>query len=98
MLLSDRLQPNNDVIAQPTGDHLVLFHMTSGNYYSLNELGARIWGLCDGQRSIAEVADLLESEYDAPREQIQDDCRALIAELLENSLLVGGSGNQGTSG
>ena len=98
MLLSDRLQHSEHVIAQPTGADLVLFHMETGNYYSLNELGARIWELCDGQRSIAEVADLVESEYDAPQEQIQDDCRALIAELLENSLLVGGSRNHGTSG
>jgi hypothetical protein len=98
MNLSDCLQHNEHVIAQPTGADLVLFHMESGSYYSLNELGSRIWELCDGERSLSEVADLLEAEYDAPREQIQEDCRALIAELLEGRLLVGGGNNHGISG
>ena len=98
MDISDYFQHGEHVIAQPSGTDLVLFHMETGNYYSLNELGARIWELCDGERPLSAVVATLEAEYDAPREQIQDDCRALIAELLENSLLVGGSNNHGTSG
>ena len=71
--------------------------METDNCYSLNELGARIWELSDGRRPLAEVVDLLEAEYDAPRELILDDCRPLIASLTENDLLVGGSGDNGTA-
>ena len=98
MLLSDRLQPTKDVIAQPTGDHLVLFHMTSGNYYSLNELGARIWELCDGSRQFSEIIEVVESEYDAPREVILTDAQTLAADLIEKDLLVVGSDDHAVSG
>lgn len=98
MDLSERLQHSEHVIGQPSGADLVLFHMETGSYYSLNDLGGRIWELCDGQRPLSAVVATLEAEYDAPGQQIQDDCRALIAELLENSLLVGGSNDHGTSG
>lgn len=54
-------------MAQRSGSDLVLFHMESGNYYSLNELGAAIWELIDGRRPILEVTRLIEAEYDAPR-------------------------------
>jgi hypothetical protein len=83
MLLSNYLQHHEDVIAQQSGDKVALFDMESDNYHSFNELGARIWKLCGGRLPLAEVVDLLEAECDAPREHIQDDCRALIEELLE---------------
>jgi len=95
--LSDCLQHSEHVIAQLTGQDMVLFHLESGSYYSLNELGARIWELCNGHRPIIDVADQIETEYDAPRELILNDCRALICKLLENSLLVRLSGSEGAS-
>lgn len=97
MLLSNYVPHHEDVIAQQSGDNVALFHMETGNCDSLNEPGARMWELCDGRRPLAEVVDLLEAEYDAPQEMILDDCRALIASLTENDLLVGGSGDNGTA-
>ncbi len=88
MNLSDCLTHSEHVIAQRSGSDLVLFHMESGNYYSLNELGATIWELIDGRRPILEVTRVLETEFDAPPELILADCRELIASLLENDLLT----------
>jgi Coenzyme PQQ synthesis protein D (PqqD) len=88
MNFSDCLSHGEHVIAQRSGSDLVLFHMESGNYYSLNELGATIWDLIDGRRPIVEVSRLVETEYDAPAELILADCRELIASLLENDLLT----------
>jgi hypothetical protein len=88
MTLSDCLTHSEHAIAQRSGSDLVLFHMESGNYYSLNELGAAIWELIDGNRPILEITSLLEAEYDAPPELILNDCRELIAGLLENDLLT----------
>ena len=98
MLPCDCLKRDEDVIAQPNGVGLVLFHMTSGNYYSLNEMGTRIWELCDGSRSLDEIVDLLESEYEAPREVVLKDCSALAAELLANGLLIPRSDDHAVSG
>jgi hypothetical protein len=98
MPLYDRLKHNPDVIAQPSGESVVLFHMSSGRYYSLNELGARIWELCDGSRSFSEIVGLVEAEYDAPPEVILEDSRTLVAALIEGDLLVAKSADQAISG
>jgi len=98
MELFSCFQHSEDVIAQRTGADLVLFHMESGRYFSLNELGAKIWELCDGCRPLIEVADQLEAEYDAPREVILQDCRELIDSLLTKSLLIYRRGENETSG
>ena len=77
---------NADVIAQRSGDSMVLFHMESGKYFSLNECGQRIWEACDGTRSENEIADLLRAEYEAPA-QVKDDVLALLQRLSSNGLL-----------
>ena len=75
-----------DVIAQPSGDSLVLFQMQSGGYFSLNGCGSRIWELCDGTRSEAHIVALLTEEYDAASE-VQNDVSALLTELTARGLL-----------
>jgi len=84
---ADILKQKEDVIAQPVAGEVVLFDLTSGNYHSLNELGARIWELLDGNRSLTDIADQLTSEYDAPAAEIAQDLRALVEDMLRNGLL-----------
>lgn len=98
MPLYDRLEHNPDVIAQSSGESLVLFHMSSGRYYSLNELGARIWELCDGSRSFSEIVALVAAEYDAPQGVIFEDSRTLVAALIEGDLLLAASAGQAIEG
>lgn len=98
MPLYDCLEHNPEVISQTSGESLVLFHMSSGKYYSLNELGARIWELCDGSRPFSEIVGLIEAEYDAPQNVILEDSGTLVAALLEGDLLIIKSGDQAISG
>jgi pyrroloquinoline quinone biosynthesis protein D len=75
------------VIVQQTPDAHVLLHTGTGQYYSLDELGGRIWQLCDGSRRIADIVAVLCDEYDAPRSEIETDAMALVGELAEERLL-----------
>lgn len=88
MLPTDTFVHKEDVIVQSTGADAVLFDMVSGHYYSLNELGARVWDLCDGVRSLYQIADMLEIEYDAPRSLIVADLEEMASELVESGLLL----------
>jgi hypothetical protein len=82
-----------DVLAQTVGETVVLLTPDSGEYFTLNEVGGRIWGLSDGNRTVAEIAALVSDEYDAPIEQIQADALELLAELTEERLMSdGGAG------
>lgn len=75
------------VIAQPSGDLLVLFQMDTGEYYSLNECGSRIWSLCDGTRSVSEIVGVVSSEYDGPP-GVAEDISSLLDALSERRLLT----------
>lgn len=88
--LQDRPSHADQVIAQETSGTLVLLSIPSGQYYSLNELGARVWKLCDGTRTVAEIIELIGKEYDAPLDRIRDDVIALLRELGSERLVSSG--------
>lgn len=46
----------------------------------LNPTGADILALCDGQRTVADVATALRSRYDRP---VDDDVAAFLARLVD---------------
>jgi hypothetical protein len=49
--------------------------------YTLNEVGARIWELIDGIRTVSDIRDIICSEYDVTPETAAADLDALVAEL-----------------
>jgi Coenzyme PQQ synthesis protein D (PqqD) len=75
------------VVFARSGESALLLDPASGNYFSLTDVGARIWELCDGQHTLDEIADALAGEYDAARETIHADAHALLDELAAEGLL-----------
>jgi hypothetical protein len=55
--------------------------------YVLNETGARIWDLLDGQRSLLDVQDILVSEYDVSQETAGADIAEMVQQLKELGML-----------
>ena len=88
MNLQSYPQRNEQVIAQKAASDLLLFNMNDGNYYSLNEIGCRVWELCDGNHSIAQLIETLAAEYDAPAETVATDVLELLEKLQNGKLIV----------
>lgn len=75
------------VVFSRAGESALLLDPNSGDYFSLTDVGARIWELCDGEHTIDEIADSLAAEYDAPPETIRADAYELLEELGAAGLL-----------
>jgi hypothetical protein len=86
------------VIAQENSGALVLFNMDDGQYYSLNEIGNRIWELCDGSRSVRQVVSILCDEYESPSEIVKSDAFELLEEMVLADLLMEGPQLRADSG
>jgi hypothetical protein len=76
------------IIAQKGADDVLLFNMEDGSYYALNEVGNRIWELCDGTHGMAEMICVLAKEYNAPAEMIETDILEVLADLRSKDLIV----------
>lgn len=57
----------------------------------MEEVGARVWELCDGRRSVEEIAAILGDEYEATPEDIQRDLLELLADLMNEKLVDEGT-------
>jgi coenzyme PQQ biosynthesis protein PqqD len=88
MNLESHPQRKAQVIAQKASNDFLLFNMRDGNYYSLNEVGCKIWELCDGTRTVAQLIAALATEYDAPAEILTSDVLELLEELQNGKLIL----------
>jgi hypothetical protein len=74
------------IIARRTGDEYVLVPVTNNiadmtSMYTLNETGAFIWDLIDGERSVQQIAAAMAAEYEIDAARAQSDVEAYLAEL-----------------
>ena len=83
-----RPRRQQQIIAQKGSDEVLLFNMDDGSYYALNEVGNRIWELCDGRHGMAEMVGVLAKEYNAPAEMIETDILEVLADLRSRNLIV----------
>jgi hypothetical protein len=83
-----RFRQSDGVLRQEVSGALVLLNIENGRYYSLNEVGARVFELCDGTRTMSDIAAIIAGEYDAPKMAIQTDVLNMFRELRDESLLV----------
>jgi len=82
------------IIAQKGSDEVLLFNMDDGSYYALNEVGNRIWELCDGRHGMAEMVCVLAKEYNAPPEMIETDILEVLEDLRSKNLIAESRGNR----
>jgi hypothetical protein len=75
------------VITRDLGAELVLLDTRDEQYYSLDEVGAFIWGLIDGQRTVADLVAAVVAEYDAPEATIQQDAVEVLEHLVGERLI-----------
>lgn len=78
------------VLAQTAGDTVLLLTGDTGEYYTLNDVGGRIWELTDGVRTVAEIAAVLVEEYEAPLDVIEADALEVLDELAGEGLVSDG--------
>jgi hypothetical protein len=76
-----------DQISSNVEGDMAIMSIAKGNYYMLNEVGARFWELIDEPRRIADVCQILLDEYEAEREQCERETIRLAQELLEHDLV-----------
>lgn len=86
--LENQPQRRAGVLTRPGKSTLILLDIRGGEYYTLDEVGARIWELCDGSRTVAAIVAQIVEEYDASAETVQADVLELLTDLGQEKLLT----------
>ena len=81
------LQPNPDVQGTTMDGETVLLDLSSGRYYTLNQLGSVIWEHCTGQSTMTDIHAAICDRFDVAPERALVDLVALVHELIQEGLL-----------
>jgi hypothetical protein len=76
------------VLTQRIEEAIVLLDADSGKYYSLDEVGGRMWDLCDGTRTLRQLVAVICEEYEASAKIVEADITELLTELTGENLVV----------
>jgi hypothetical protein len=81
-------RPAQDVVGKILDHEAVLVLTSKAQIKVVNEVGARIWRLADGSRSVAQIAEQICLEYDVHPEEALHDTLEFIDDLVERDILV----------
>ena len=80
--------PHPQVVAQMLPAEAVLLLPSKGEVKVLNDVGARIWALLDGKRTLSEIIELVCAEYAVLQAQAKKDVLEFVGELAQRNLVV----------
>jgi hypothetical protein len=82
-----RFDQANGVVGTRQGDTTALLDVNGGMYYTLNEVGGRIWELLGEGVAVPGIVERLQAEYDVAPETLAGDTAAMIDRLLQAKLV-----------
>lgn len=85
---------SEDIVAREIDGEFIIVPISAGTsdledeLFSLNETGQAIYNLVDGTKTIAQVIEIMVSEYEAAPGEIEQDVVQLVDELVRRKIVV----------
>ncbi len=77
----ERLTQNDRTACRVIGGQAVVITIDHNQVHVFNEVGTRVWELCDG-RSLDAIVDEIVSEFEVERDRAARDVRAFAERLV----------------
>ncbi len=74
---------NSSVLFSDLDDKILMMSIDKGTYYSLDEVGTRIWGLIENPASVEELCEVLLTEFEVEPETCRQDVLNFMSEMSE---------------
>ena len=84
---SSRIIVPDDVVMREVAGEAVILNLNSEQYFSLDEVGTRMWLMLEQHETVEAAVDELLAEYDVERARLERDLIELIEKLAEHSLV-----------
>ncbi|MBN1824246.1 MAG: PqqD family protein [Endomicrobiales bacterium] len=68
-------------------DEAVILGMDDNSYYSINDIGTRMWELLNEGKTQKDIIEVVSAEYDVDPSRVRKDLGAFIRELKKEKLV-----------
>jgi hypothetical protein len=88
-MLDEKIRTHTQVVDTKLDDgEVVLLHLESKMYYSLNPTGERIWRGIKEQLTLGEISQLLQEEFEVDEDTADRSVLDFVQELCEQNLAL----------
>ena len=87
LLDSSVVVATKDHVSCPLGDDIIILDLKAGLYFSLDNVGARIWQLIQQPRAIQELRTAILDEFEVAQDACERDLLALVTDLAARGLI-----------
>lgn len=77
-----------DILSSQIGSDIVLFDDENSCYFSMNEVGSKIWGFLTTPKTSSQIVEELCLSYEVSKEQAQSEVAPFLKELLSRNLVA----------
>ncbi|HLO78658.1 MAG TPA: PqqD family protein [Magnetospirillum sp.] len=85
--LSSTIRRNPDMLVAEIDNQVVMMSVVAGEYYGFDDICSDIWRYLSRPMAVSELAEILAADYDAPRNVIESDLLAVLAEMSGKTLI-----------
>jgi hypothetical protein len=98
-LMSDGVFEVNEpmIISETIDDETIIINLSTGNYFSLKNSGATIWGAIQQAGSLSDIVATVRARFEVDGQDIEQDVAALVERLLAEDLIRRKEGDAATS-
>ena len=76
------------VVHETIDGEVIIINLDSGNYYSLDKVGAYIWSCVESGATVSETVEAIAHRYDGTCVDTESAVSQLMAELQQENLIV----------
>lgn len=90
--LSAQIRVHPDVVWRDVDGEIVLLNVVTGQYFGLDEIGSRVWGILqqggEAGRTIAQLVEQVVAEFDVDEPTALADLTSLFRQLVDQQLVT----------
>lgn len=86
--IGQRFSTAKHVVATQEADATILLDTRRGKYFTLNDVGSRIWALLSDGATVSDVIEVLALEFDVSVERIGGDVESFVKQLRRSKLIT----------
>jgi hypothetical protein len=87
LTLDSRVEPAEELLSSELDGEAVILDLTSGVYFGLNGVGARVWELLGEARDLRAVRDTLIDEFEVEPGRCEADLIELVGRMVSGGLV-----------
>ena len=77
-----------EVVSKVIDGELIIIRLSDGTYYSMENVGTRVWELVERHHDLPAVVETIAAWYGTPAARVESDVAALVRDLVQERLIA----------